>query len=130
MPIEELPPAIRQFISRYIRSVEQLEILLLLRGQAETFWTVETTYEVILSTPASVERWLGELARQGLLACGPTSPLTYRYDAPSELADEVAALAHFYKTAPVRVIEAVYQPRPRTDAARSFADAFKLKNPG
>jgi hypothetical protein len=102
-----------------------LEILLLLSENPDTFWTVETTYAVILSTPASVERWLIELVRQDLFTCGPTTPATYRFDPPQDLEEQVAALAQFYKTAPVRVIEAVY--RPRTDAAQTFADAFKLK---
>src|SRR5947207_2897383 len=64
VPIEELPTSVRQFISRYIRSVEQLEILLLLRERTDMEWTVQKTYEVILSAPASVQRWLEELVRQ------------------------------------------------------------------
>lgn len=127
MPIEELSPEIRQFISRHIRSLEQLEILLLLWDEPETCWTVDAVYTVILSTPASVERWLGELVRQGFLAQVSSDPGGYRYATPPELTEQVATLARLYKTSPVRVIEAVY--KPRTDAAQTFADAFKLKNP-
>lgn len=104
-----------------------MEILLLLWGQAEVVWTVESVYAAILSTPASVKRWLDELTRQGFLTQPPSSPATYRYEARTDLSEQVTFLAQCYKTAPVRVIEAVYQPRP--DAAQSFADAFKLKNP-
>src|SRR6218665_1273339 len=127
VPSKDLPPSIRDFIARYVQSVEQLEIMLLLQRDANTTWTVASTYDVILSTPASVERWLNELAAQGLLTREATTPVTYRYAAPPEIADEVRALVQFYKTTPVRVIEAVY--KPRIDAAQSFADAFKLKSP-
>jgi DNA-binding MarR family transcriptional regulator len=127
VPIEELSPVIRQFISRYVRSVEQLEILLLLWNEPETIWSVDAVYTVILSTPASVERWLDELVRQGLVNTS-LEPAGYKYSPSSAaVAEEVTALAKLYKTVPVRVIEAVY--KPRTDAAQTFADAFKLKNP-
>ncbi len=122
----ELPHGVRQFISRYINSVEELEILLLLRQGRDVSWTVQAVYDIILSTPLSVERWLNELVRQGLLISSDQPPL-YRYAATDELAEQVTALAECYKITPVRIIESVY--RPKADAAQSFADAFKLKNP-
>lgn len=36
-------------------------------------------------------------------------------------------LAKCYRITPVRVIEAIY--KPKADAAQSFADAFKIKQP-
>jgi hypothetical protein len=105
--------------------VEQLEILLLLRERTEMEWTVPKVYEVILSTEASVERWLEELVMQGLVASDRMAPVKYRFAAAPEVAEQVAELARSYRTLSVRVIEAIY--RPRTDAAQEFADAFKLK---
>lgn len=124
MAAEEFPPALRQFISRYIRSVEQLEILLLLRQKPDKEWSVQAVYDTILSTPQSIERWLQDLTRSGLLTAAGTS---YRYNAESESAGTMALLADFYKTTPVRLIETIY--RPKADAAQSFADAFKLNPP-
>ncbi len=125
MPAEDFTPALRHFISCYVRSVEQLEILLLLRQQPDRVWSVQAVYDVILSTTSSIERWLTELTRSGFVC--EEQPLAYRYSATGEPAEQIAALAHFYKTTPVQVIEAIYQPK--ADAAQSFADSFKLKNP-
>ena len=127
MPTDELPSALRQFLARYIRSVEQLDILLLLAERPDAVWTVQGAYEVILSTPVSVERWLNELSAQGLLICEPSQAPAYRFATASKEAEQVAALAQFYKTAPVRIIEAVYQPQ--INVAQTFADAFKIKKP-
>lgn len=127
MPIEELPAAVRHLIARSIRSVEELEILLLLRERPEMEWTVQKTYEVILSTMTSVERWLEDLVCQGLVVCDRSGTPIYRYAASAEMAADVTALAQCYRNSSVRVIESIYQPRP--DAAQGFADAFKLKNP-
>jgi hypothetical protein len=127
VPIQDLPADVRQLISRSIRSVEQLEILLLLRERTEMEWTVPKVYEVILSTEVSVERWLEELVREGLVACDRTGTVRYTFAASPEIAEQVAELARCYRTLSVRVIEAIY--RPRTDAAQEFADAFRLKNP-
>jgi hypothetical protein len=127
VPTEELPAPVRQLISRFIRSVEELEILLLLRERPEMEWSVHKTYEVILSTEASVERWLEELVREGLVATDRTTPPVYRYAPSPEIAEQLTMLAQWYRTSSVRVIEAIY--RPRLDAAQEFADAFKLKTP-
>lgn len=122
---QELPPSIRTFISRYVRSVEQLEILILLSREANTAWTVQKVYDAILSTPQSVERWLDEMVRNGLLEKIVESA-GYRCTAEEGLISQMKELGDIYHTRPVRVIEAIY--RRDAAAAQSFADAFKIKN--
>lgn len=127
MPADELPLSVLNFISRYVRSVEQLEILLLFSRERDATWSVQQAYEAILSTPQSVERWLDEFVRHGLLEKLSTSPSRYRCCAEEGLVSQLTALAQLYQTTPVRVIEAIY--KRDTTAAKSFADAFKLNNP-
>ena len=124
VPAADLPLATRKFIGRYIRSVEELEILLLVSKSTETIWSVRAVYDVVMSTLQSVGGWLDELAAQGFLE-KLSGPAGYRYRAEEELRGEVAVLEQYYKTMPVRVIEAIY--KRDTDAAQSFADAFKFK---
>jgi hypothetical protein len=42
------------FIAAEMKSLEQLEILLLLSGNPHKFWSASTVYEVIKSSPVSV----------------------------------------------------------------------------
>lgn len=123
MPSRELSPPIRDFISRHVRSVEQLEILLLFARDPSVVWSVKKVYDVIFSTPHSVERWLDELSVGGLLEKLPDGG-GYRCCKDEARLTEMKALAEHYHTTPVRIIEAIY--KRATHAAQSFADAFKI----
>ena len=125
MSPSELPQSTRSFISRYVRSIEQLEILLLLAREPETLWSAAKVYDAILSTPASVQGWLTELVAQGLLE-KITETASYRCSSDADLRSQIALLAEIYRISPVRVIESIY--KREVNAAQSFADAFKLKN--
>lgn len=125
MPDQPFSNPIRQFIALHLRSVEQLEILLLVSRKAEVVWTVKAVYDAILSSVPSVQRWLDEFVRTGFLESDGANPPGYRYTAKPETAQIVTELAQCYQTMPVRVIAAIY--KKDTDPAQSFADAFKLK---
>lgn len=122
---QELPPSVRYFISRYVRSIEQLEILLLFSREPAAAWSVQKVYDTILSTPQSVERWLDELVRNGLLERLSDPVPSYRCCAEESLLSQMVTLGELYRSAPVRVIEAIY--KRDVNAAQSFADAFKIK---
>lgn len=121
----DLPSSIRIFLARFIRSVEQLEILLLFARSPGSVWSSKKVYDAILSTPHSVERWLDEMTRTGLLEKAPDQPASYHSCNNEELLGQITLLEELYRMSPVRVIEAIY--RRDTTAAQSFADAFKLK---
>lgn len=127
MPGEQLPPEIRSFISAHLRSLEQLEILLLVASGAGDEWTVQSVYDIIVSSKPSVERWLEDFVRLGFVARTADSPPTYRFAASGEIATTIKTLAGLYKTKPVRIIEAIF--KKDRDPAQSFADAFKLRKP-
>jgi hypothetical protein len=127
MSASDLPASTREFISRYIFSVEELEILMLLHGDPPRVWSVAGVYAVILSAPGSVKRWLDTLVRFGLLEAVPDEPPGFRYAATGALGAEVDELVAMYKLKPVRVIEAIFKRGP--DPLQSFADSFKLNPP-
>lgn len=128
MPVEGLSLALLTFICRFVASVEQLEILLLLARKPEACFTVEGVYEVIMSTRISVERWLDQMVAARLLIRQPGPPLSYRFD-PQEpgINALVNELSDSYKAYPVRVIEAIYKLRLPSDPAQDFADAFRIR---
>jgi hypothetical protein len=125
MPGDELPSGLHEFIARNIRSVEQLEILLLVARDRDTAWTVQSVYDVILSTKPSVERWLDEFVRLEFLTKEGAETAVFRFVATEETALLVRDLGHLYKTKPVRVIEAIF--KADRNPAQSFADSFRFK---
>ncbi len=110
-------------MDRYITSLDQLEVLLLVCSLPDREWAAEAVYQVVLSNPAVVAERLEGLVRAGLLSSSG-SPPRYRYGpANDELARQVAALGAVYKTARHRVVEWIYRP---PDPLKPFADAFKF----
>lgn len=129
MAEEGLASSIVQFIEQYVRSVEQLEIILLLARNPEQEFSVESVYHVIMSTRDSVLGWLDEMASKNLAVCNAGPPPTYKFASTNAaLLESAQQLGFSYKAYPVRVIEAIYRPRkPQTDPAQDFADAFRLR---
>src|SRR4051812_31732079 len=125
MSRETLPPAVEQLISRYIRSVEQLEVLLLLHRAPVRPWSAAQVYEVVRSSPSSVAARLEAFTAVGFLEKAEGPPTTYRYAPKSDLRSAVDETAHAYEIWRLRVIEAIFAPEP--DPAQKFADAFKLR---
>lgn len=99
--------------------------MLLFSGNPDDAWSVQKVYDAILSTPKSVQKWLDELVRDGLLEKLSDPDASYRCCTKESLVAQMAALGDIYRTRPVRVIEAIY--KRDANAAQSFADAFKIK---
>lgn len=124
---DPLPAAVREFLGKYIRSVEQLEILLLVSARDNLSWTVAQVYDVILSSETSVARWLEELVRDGLIARSLQTELpTYEKSPDPVVEEKISLLRRTYKLSPSRTIEAIY--KREVDAAQGFADAFRIKD--
>ncbi len=126
MSQDALPERALRFVAKFIVSVEQLEILLLLSDSPDKYWRVEEVFQRIQSSTASVTERLALLLQQGFLETDSQDPASFRYrPASPELADEVDALRPLYLERRVKVIEAIYAV---PDQIRSFAEAFKFKN--
>ena len=122
---ETLPTSVHQFLSKYIRSLEQLEVLLLLRNGADRSWTSAEVYEVVRSSRSSVEERLENFVQLGFLAKENGPPPAFRYAPAGNLGAEVDETAGAYQKWRVRVIEAIFTPV--VDPAQRFADAFKVR---
>ena len=120
-----MPPAVKNFLARCIRSVEQLEVLLLLHSQPARSWTAPEVYDVVRSSPASISERLAEFCAAGLLVKTQDEPAAFRYakENPHNLAvDETAAA---YRTWRVRIIETIFAAE--VDPLKSFSDAFRIR---
>ncbi|UJR81700.1 ArsR family transcriptional regulator [Sandaracinus amylolyticus] len=119
-----IPDDVFRFLVEHIVSVEQLEILLLLRAQAGRDWNAEEVAKELRVAAISAGNRLTDLAARGLLS--EVSPGRFRY-APGDPAMQAAVegLAKVYPERRVSVIEIIFS-KPN-DVIRTFADAFKLR---
>jgi hypothetical protein len=121
-----LPEDVQRFLRVQIRSIEQLEILLLLSAEPDRTWTAAEVYKVVLSNQKSVEEELDRLAQQGLLRRNDRGEVTFEFSPSSEgwkvLITEIGRL---YKERRVKVVEAIYAaPVSEID---EFAKAFRIR---
>ncbi len=124
MTSARLDQNIEKFIHACINSVEQLEILLLLRSRKEL--DAETITQELRTTSSSVEKRLSDLMRKNLVMLREhDGKRTYVYDPPSLYADTVDQLASLYSSHRVSVINLIFSKPP--DALTGFSDAFRFK---
>lgn len=124
MSVNDIPDNVRQLISSHIRTVNDLEALLLIVNSRRE-WTAREVGDAMYISPESSEAQLTGLVDARLLARKDENPPRYYYD-PSIADDKtVRQLAEVYSRMRVRVIEMIYQ-NPRT-TIQSFADAFKFR---
>jgi hypothetical protein len=120
--------AAKALIRRCIRSVTDLETLLLLAREQGKSWRGEELSRALYLTEGAANEQLMHLEALGLVhsALDQEGQRSFRY-APSHpaLHEQVDALATDYVQRRVRVIEYIYS-RP-SDSVHSFARAFKLR---
>lgn len=122
MPKREFSQTFRTFINKNITSVEQIEVLLILHANPERIWTIEEISAILRSSPNSIRSRLTALEERAL--CRAVEDAGYRYIASGRLDEMVELLAQEYAGRRFSVIELIFS---RPDAARSFADAFRLR---
>ncbi len=123
MTSARLDQNIEKFIYACINSVEQLEILLLLRSRREL--DAETITQELRTTSSSVEKRLSDLMRKNLVMLREQDgKRTYVYDPPSLYADTMDQLASLYSSHRVSVINLIFS-KP-SDALTGFSDAFRF----
>jgi predicted transcriptional regulator len=119
-----IPQEVESLIAEHIDSVEKLEILLFLRGEATQVWTVERLSRELRRNPNSVGRSLNQLLQRGLLAGSERDG--YRFaPADARVAQQVDRLAETYATRRVSVVQLIVS-NPM-DSVTTFADAFRFK---
>ena len=122
-----LDPHIENFIASCINSVEQLEILLLLRQKSEL--DVETINRELRTSPTSVEKRLSDLIRKHLITFREADGrVIYRYEPIETHIAVIDDLAVLYGTHRVAIINAIF-PKP-ADKLKDFSEAFRLRDKG
>jgi hypothetical protein len=124
--VSDLEADVRRFLYANIRSVPELELLLLLRQHADRARTAEELATALGLAQPPLERMLFDLMARGLLTPTRVLPIAYRYGprAP-ETARAVDRLAELYPDHRLAVGQLI---RDREDESlRLFSDAFRLR---
>lgn len=130
MTDDELPNEVRQLIADHITSVEQLEILLLLREHEGEDWSVRRVSDELRSSEASVGERLNALRESGLVRESERhSDVAFGY-APrtARLRRATDLLADAYSQRRYTVIDLIFS-KP-IDKLRVYADAFRFRKDG
>jgi predicted transcriptional regulator len=119
-------PEVAALLSQHISSVEELEILLLLRRRADRSWDATAVAEELRTSDSSAEKRLGNLCAGGLVEEAESSGRGFRYG-PSSAWKRAAVdqLADLYAEAPFRVIDMIFA-KPIANL-RVYADAFRYR---
>ncbi|HYF28698.1 MAG TPA: hypothetical protein VD931_23355 [Baekduia sp.] len=127
MPNDPLSPDVRRFVADVIRSVNELELLLLLREHQDRAWTPQEASARLYQSEGWVAGHLEALVVLGLAAReGAHDAPAYRYAPGDERTRRtIDALAEAFARRRTRVIALIYRPEP--SSAERFADAFRLR---
>lgn len=121
-----ISPAVKQFIAEQIRSVIELECLLLLVRDQSVQWTAAELGHELRVDEQWTTRHLADLTQRGLVSSNGALPPRYHYDPKTpSLNESVQQLAIHYAERRVSVIELIYAKPP--DPLESFADAFRFR---
>jgi hypothetical protein len=125
LPVQ-LSDQLSQFIRERLPSLEQIEIVLLLRRDAARAWTAPEVAGNLNTPPESTAMRLFLLASNGVIVFDSSSGLPrYRYvvSMPEDVMVELEQAYDQDRDALVTLTGGTVAPDP----LRSFADAFKLK---
>lgn len=118
-----VPDGVTRLVARHIKSVDKLELLLLLRDQPERGWTPDAASGALRSEPRLAAQRLEELVRGGF---AQRSGEEFRYAPESDGLDrDVGELADCYARRRHTIISLIYSAP--SDAIQSFSDAFRLR---
>ncbi len=107
---DDVPVDIRDFVLRYIETVTQLEILLLLFSEPGREWNPAVISSRLSSNESAVTERLEGLRAQKLVAMNRVAGITlYRFlFENAEVSHRVRGLAEAYRLKKARVIEIIY----------------------
>jgi hypothetical protein len=124
---EPLSPGARDFISLHIRSVRQLELLLMLRDRGDQRWTAATVAAALRVAPNWAARELEAMRATRLLSADGEADAAYSYSPSSSEDRFVAELADVYQRRKQTVIQAVLNEMGSD--VQALSDAFRLRGP-
>lgn len=135
MPERHIPPDVLALLRERLAGLEELEVLLLVRGDASRGWAASDVADRLGLPGSSGDAALEQLVKAGLLVIdggGGGAERRYAYrPGTRELDAVVTSLAEVYGERRLEVMQILSGQalgRIRSAAARTFADAFLIRN--
>lgn len=119
-----IPREVKDFLSKNITSIEQLEILLLVFRNTAKNWRQEEIAQTLGIQMDATENCLRMLSERGLVD-KHASTMHYQASANEELHRQIATVAKSYSERRITMINFIFSRH--LDRIRAFADSFKLK---
>jgi DNA repair protein RadC len=122
----EIPAPVVRFVAEHIKSLDQLELLLLLLQSPHRWWDAPSVARELMMDTDSARRVLERFASQNLLAIAVTGDVRYRFQPGETRLREVAeAFDAAYRTNRLAILQLV-TGRPQR-SIRDFAKAFRIR---
>lgn len=121
--VTEITEPLRAFVRKHVRTVGELEVLLLLRAHPTRRWTADEVAREQRGNSSAAADYLRHFARAGLAR--EVDARQFQYVDAADVREMVTQLADAYAERPVSVVDLIYS-EPR-DQVQLLADAFKIK---
>ena len=125
MTSAELPKEVRDFVTRHITSVEELEVLLLLRAVPDKDWSIDEVRRALSGSSESIRLRMDHLVRHRLVHSNSAGE-TFRYSVGEAGDATIDEVANAYAKRRVAVIGLIFSGP--SDSVRSFSDAFRFRD--
>ena len=124
--MDGVDPAVARFVDTHLDSLDDLQVLIACCDDAERWWDARAIARMLAISDAAARTSLDRLARGNLLDIRITGDVRYRFrPGTAALEADASALAHAYRSNPMRIVRLVGASWSR--AARDFADAFRFR---
>lgn len=121
-----LSPEVSEFVAGYLRSLEDLQVLMTCIGARDRWWDAQALGRELGIGVTAARQSLDHLARGNLLDIRITGDVRYQFNPGTPELESVAmACAAAYRANPVAIVQLVAGPRRRS--VRDFADAFRIR---
>jgi predicted transcriptional regulator len=119
---KDISEDLKQFVFTHVDSVEQLEVMMLLRTDRDKWWTAKTLSEEMRTSAASIANRLNIIYSFGLVEKDEAGAFRYKPH-NVELERTMEKLAEAYRIRKHRIFALIFSPMKK---ARNFADAFLI----
>jgi hypothetical protein len=121
-----VPQPALAFVAEYVRSLEELQLLIALIQSPERWWDATAAARELGMAMSAARRGLDALAARNLLDIRITGDVRYQFrPGTEELRAAARATEEAYRTNPLAVVQLVAQTGKR--GLRDFADAFRIR---
>ena len=126
MGAPEVPAVVRAFVATHLRSLEELQMLVLLIQSDDRWWDADTASRELLVPLRTARNVLDRLASQNLLDIRITGDVRYQFRPGTEdLRAAAIACSEAYRANPLAVTTIASGAARR--GLQDFADAFRIR---